>query len=674
MRRDPSGDSVSVSSRRLSNETGTTTPQPTSEKSDVFADNMTTKNPNSFKNNLSPEFVAQISRQIAQSPTKKASESSENLVPNPNPDKITDEVEPKAKMKPSFPTDKKAIQGDQHTSDGIGDGLKSPLPITATPSKEKGPATEEKAPVSETKAPADEAKEAKEEKAPAKEARAATGGAKAPTSKPAPKSAPITTTTTKAIPKAKKSPTTTATKSHAKEPAKATTPAPEKKAATTTSGASKDQAAAKKTTAPKSTATAAKKAAPANLSPGTTAARPKSKSPTRPITLPPSLTTHTTASASKLGNGAAAAAPGRQSHSRASGNGQNHAAHPASSHRPASRASGSTAGTAPAIKALKRQNSNGTRPRPSLGPPPKQVAKDHPVTKRDNHVDEGFLARMMRPTASSQSKTADKAPVTPPRKHNPPSTTQPKRTLPTKDVEGSAKKAAAKIQSSGKPKAVTRTPKATTEQPKTTAKEVAPVVAQTETAEEAIETAKESKDTATTPIVEETEEVAIEPTAEAVAPVAAQTETADAAIEEAKVSTDTAATPVVEKTEAEAKAEAEADTEAKVEAEADAKAKAEAEAEVAVESADDSKSASPVPTLTVEPEKVEDIEDLVHEPAHDEPSSSEEKAAEPEPEPESAEAVAEKPTAATDDVKEDEVTAAAEKLAEEEVEGSNKTE
>lgn len=594
LRRDHSGDSVSVSSRRLSNETGTTTPQPVSEKSDVFADNMA-KNTAAFKSNLSPEPVPQPPKQEIQTPTKKGGEkSSENLAPNPNPDKITDEEEPSAKLKPGLPTDKEAIEGDQHISDGIGDILKSP-PTTTNKAK---------APVSKPAPP-----------------------------KPAPKPAHIPTTT-KAVPKATKSPTTaTAAKAHTKEPAKTASSASEKKPTTATAATSKDHAATKKTTVPaKSTAPVSKKPAPVHLPPsGTGFVKPKPKSPTRPLHLPPSLTTHTAASASKVGNGAAAPAPGRQSNSRASGNAQHLNVHPAS-HRPSSRSSASTTGTATGSKGLKRQNSNVSRPRPSLGPPPKPAAKDHPPSKKDSHVDEGFLARMMRPTQSSQSKTAEKVPVTPPRRHKSPTTTHPKRSLPAKDVEGSAKKAAAKIQASGKPKAATGATKATAEQPKTTAKDVAPVVAKTETAEEAIETAKASKETASTPLVEKAEmDVAIEPTAEAVAPVTAQAETAEAAIEAAKVSTDTAATPLVEKTEPEVVVEA-----------------------LKVDTADNDKSASSATALTVEPEKVEDIEDLVHV-SKESPVGSDTAAA----------PAAEMPTTTDEDVKEEDTKAAVEEKSEE---------
>lgn len=130
-----------------------------------------------------------------------------------------------------------------------------------------------------------------------------------------------------------------------------------------------------------------KKAAPVTVSPGGFV-KPRPKSPTRPVKLPPSLTTHTTASGSR---------------SRTSGSA------PPSSHENSAR-------SASRSKALGRSSSAASRQRPSIGPPPKLPAKDHPVVKKDAKVDEGFLARMMRPTQSSASKVNEKVPVTPPRR------------------------------------------------------------------------------------------------------------------------------------------------------------------------------------------------------------------------------------------------------------------
>ncbi|KAG6368767.1 hypothetical protein INS49_002981 [Diaporthe citri] len=130
-----------------------------------------------------------------------------------------------------------------------------------------------------------------------------------------------------------------------------------------------------------------KKAAPVSASPGGFV-KPRPKSPTRPVKLPPSLTTHTTASGSRT---------------RTSGSA------PPSSHENSARSVSRS-------KALGRSSSAASRQRPSIGPPPKLPAKDHPVVKKDAKVDEGFLARMMRPTQSSASKVNEKVPVTPPRR------------------------------------------------------------------------------------------------------------------------------------------------------------------------------------------------------------------------------------------------------------------
>lgn len=93
--------------------------------------------------------------------------------------------------------------------------------------------------------------------------------------------------------------------------------------------------------------------------------------------------------------------------------------------RPSTRAGSRASSVAPTLRrqqsfgATKAQNQN---QRPSLGLPPKKETVVRPPPKE---VDEGFLARMMRPTQSSQSKVTEKVPVTPPRK----ATTTPRRPL-----------------------------------------------------------------------------------------------------------------------------------------------------------------------------------------------------------------------------------------------------
>lgn len=130
---------------------------------------------------------------------------------------------------------------------------------------------------------------------------------------------------------------------------------------------------------------AAEKKTPSTVSPGFV--KPRPKSPTRPLELPSRLTQPTAAAAAKNKN-----------------------APPPTTHRPASR-------TATSGKGIGRSSSVASRQRPSIGPPPKQPAKDYPVPKKEARVDEGFLARMMRPTQASANKVAEKAavPTTPPR-------------------------------------------------------------------------------------------------------------------------------------------------------------------------------------------------------------------------------------------------------------------
>ncbi|KAI0451942.1 hypothetical protein F5B21DRAFT_485145 [Xylaria acuta] len=429
----------------------------------------------SFKTNLSHEAIPESPRQdtpVKLSPKKEL--KSPPLEPNANPDKVTDEEEPRTKMLASNPTESSATRlGGTILNEGISDALNG-TPSTTT--KAKAP------------------------------------GASKPASKTA---APVSTAKTAA--KAPKSPLTTKAPS-GKEPTKAAV-AP---------------ANPKKVTATK---TAASKPAAIDLPPsGTGFVKPKPKSPTRPVKLPSSLTTHTASSAQKTGTGNAAPAA-RRSLSRASGNAQHLSVNP-TLHRSPSRNSVSTTGTT-TTKTLKHKPSNANvgRSRPSLGPPPKPAAaKEQPALKKETQVDEGFLARMMRPTASSAKKTSEKAPVSPPRKQS-----APIKKPDIKDVEKSAKKTTARIQASSTQAKTTKNnarSAAAKEQP--TAKEIAPAVAQAETAEAAIEEAKLSTDTAEASVVNEKAEA--ETATKDNSAVVAQEETANDNVETAETSTDMAAT------------------------------------------------------------------------------------------------------------------------------------
>ncbi|KAI1423198.1 hypothetical protein F5Y12DRAFT_716559 [Xylaria sp. FL1777] len=522
LRRDPSEDSVSVSSRRkLSNDTDTTAPQPIFERSDSFSDKMTSTVA-SFKTNISHEAIPESPSQ--DTPAKFSPKKEPKTSPNANPDKVTDEEEPKTKMLAGNPTESSAARlGGTVFNEGISDALNSTPSTTST---------------------------------------AKASGATKPAPKPA---APVSTakTTTKAL----KSPSTTKA-TNGKEPTKAASAsANPKKATVAKAGASKP--------------------APISLAPSSTGfVKPKPKSPTRPIKLPSSLTTHTASSAQKLGTGNTAPAP-RRSLSRASGNAQHLAVNP-TTHRSPSRNSVSTIATT-TTKTLKHKPSNVGRSRPSLGPPPRQETKEQPTTKRESQVDEGFLARMMRPTQSSAKKTSEKTAVTPPRKQS-----APVKKPDTKDVERNAKKVAAKIQASSTQAKTTKgSAKPVAVKGQLTAKEIAPTVAQAETAEAAIGAAKLSADAPESPIVEN-EKTEAEPTAKEVAAIVAQEERAEDIVDSAKTSTDTAVTANISSTKESEVVEVETVPEPSVKE-------------------DISEPVTPVPIVSEDPLKVEDTEDIVDE-------------------------------------------------------------
>ncbi|KAI0512950.1 hypothetical protein F5B22DRAFT_612786 [Xylaria bambusicola] len=566
LRREPSEDSVSVSSRRkFSNDTDTT-----SERPDIFSDKMTSTAP-PFKTNLSHEAIPESpSQDTPVKSTPKKDLKGPPVEPNANPDKVIDEEEPRTKMLASNPTESSATRlGGTVLNEGIGDALNG-TPSPTTKAKTAGP------------------------------------------TKPAAKTvAPISTAKTTI--KATKSPLTTKA-ANGKEPIKPANSSTATKKATATTTATK---------------TATSKPAPINLAPSSTGfVKPKVKSPTRPVKLPSTLTTHTASSAQKQGNGSTA--PGaRQTLSRASGNAQHLSVDP-TSHRSPSRNSVSTTGTT--TKTLKHKPSTvGRSSRPSLGPPPKPEAKTQPATKRESQVDEGFLARMMRPTQSSAKKTSDKAPLTPPRKQNPPV----KKPDP-KDTEKNAKKVAAKIQaSSAKAKTAKDDVKSVAAKEQPTAKDIVPAVAKAETAEAAIESAKLSTETAEAPLVQD-EKTEVEPTAKEVGAVVAQEETAEAIIETAKTSEETASTtnvpsteeskvvtePVVEEeavpesiVEEDAVPEPIVEEEAVLESNIEEEITSEPRAEVEVVPEPDAEVdvTKPVGVISEDPLKVEDIEDTVRE-------------------------------------------------------------
>ncbi|KAK8000415.1 hypothetical protein PG990_013015 [Apiospora arundinis] len=451
LQRESSRESASVSDRRQSNESESTTPAPVSEKGDVFSDNMA-QNAAAFRTNLANEPIPESPRQAVSprvSPKISPQKGTEtpDIVPNSNPDKITDEEETKTKLTAADPTTSAALHpnggDDKSTANGV---AKNGTNATKT------------------------------------------------------KTSPISTTG-KTTAKAPKSPLA----------------APK----------SSVRASSAKPTTPQKSAAPAKKPASLDLSPPSVTGfvKPKVKSPTRPAKLPASLTTHTAASALKTGAQAPTKAQPaqRETLSRTSGN------HLTPKQRDNSgRASQDT--EAPELDHQPTAAQHWTSP--------KQMAKDHPVVKKEAHVDESFLARMMRPTAASASKTTEKAPITPPKKHNVPAV---KKSSAAKDGESHAKRATAKLTESTKAKGspATKKPAAAKGPAKAepSAKEVAPVAAQAATADVAIEAAAVSKDTAVTPVVEKSEPQAVEAVVEEAA-ASSDKETAvkeSETVEEAKV-------------------------------------------------------------------------------------------------------------------------------------------
>ncbi|KAJ5574406.1 uncharacterized protein N7459_008833 [Penicillium hispanicum] len=152
--------------------------------------------------------------------------------------------------------------------------------------------------------------------------------------------------------------------------------------------------------APKSTARTVRGSTPSHESSRTSptslsGAKSRTKSPTKPVRLPASMTAPTQASAAKLGSNGSSA--GRTSTTPST-----------LTRKPSSLKSAtgapSTRSTAGPTASVRRQSS-----RPSL---PTQPAHDRPSSRASDvgskPVNEGFLARMMRPTASSASKTHDR--------------------------------------------------------------------------------------------------------------------------------------------------------------------------------------------------------------------------------------------------------------------------
>jgi hypothetical protein len=240
------------------------------------------------------------------------------------------------------------------------------------------------------------------------------------TARPAPISTAKSSAASKPSPKTTKSPaapkTPTTPRGRPSEPAKPPEKKPEKKEVKPAATSSSTSKPASRPTTSSAYGTAAKTRIPPSP-PQSGFVKPKPRSPTRPIKLPASLTAHTASSGSKTATAPPQTTAGRRSLSRASGNSQ--PTNPLPTHPTLSR-SPSRASTATAPKSMlnrKPSTLNKTHSRPSLGPPPSQLKKQpsRQSLPQSTPADEGFLARMMRPTTSSASKTAEKV-TTPPKR------------------------------------------------------------------------------------------------------------------------------------------------------------------------------------------------------------------------------------------------------------------
>lgn len=244
-------------------------------------------------------------------------------------------------------------------------------------------------------------------------------------SKPAAISTAKTTTAAKVSPKKARTPVpktpTTPVRSQVKQaPAKIPDKKPEKKPEKKSSRASLASTNTSKPASKPATSTAHGSAPKTRIQPSppqTGFVKPRPKSPTRPIKLPASLTAHTASSGSKT----AIAPPqtsSRQSLSRASGNIQ--PTNSLQAHHAVSRSPSRASTTGKTTLARKPSILKPGHSRPSLGPPPAALKKQssrQSLPQQAAPADEGFLARMMRPTTSSASKTiAEKTPLTPPKR------------------------------------------------------------------------------------------------------------------------------------------------------------------------------------------------------------------------------------------------------------------
>lgn len=445
LKRDTSGES-SISRRRMSMDTeGIETPSASLQERNVFAEEMGRV---ISRTNLSKETIPESPRQdkdatpvkqAAPAPVKKWGSSFEGAAASLG--KVTSAEDKAYKPLASEPLVKDAPKSNgTPATNGATAVKKTDEPKPATPVSTKLSAK----PIP-TLAP-------KTSFSKLNSAAKSTAQAKSPTT-----TKPAVTASTPSSSRAQPSSTT----------AKLPTKTPERKA-TTAAPASATSTPAKLTSTPSMTTTPSSlsKRPHPHLPAGSTVTtggfvKLKPKSPTRPVRLPAGLVAQTASSVSKLKEPASrsASAMGGRAPSRMAGGGGNYPTAAAAflaaggADQGGRRVSGGSTGGS-----LRRQSSVVGRPRPAIGPPPRQVSRDHPPTRHEvaamhraesggravaggGHVDNGFLVRMMRPTQSSEAKVRAESFV-----HHPVVLATPASTPPRKQAllrEGSVKKATA---------------------------------------------------------------------------------------------------------------------------------------------------------------------------------------------------------------------------------------
>lgn len=328
-----------------------------------------------------------------------------------NPDKIVTGAQEEASLKPADPKDETLISGDEASQPPIetqtpsegseagpvapeevlaaNESPKTPEAKGASPAKANGKiSTKKPAPISVAKTSSVKPSSAKSPpaKTTARQPRTPTTprGAHAPAAAKPAAATKAKPTTTREVPK------TSVRETSRNSAARSAT------ASATAGAASKAKAPAAETRKPATKPTTSTTAAKPGATSPTGFKKPKPKSPTRPVRLPSHLTAPTAAFAAKHGEEAATKAPAAR--------------------KPATTTTRPTT-TKPATSTA-RTTSTARKPASHSAAAAAAHHEKRPASRASTAgASEGFLARMMRPTASSASKVHDK-PGSPPRRSN----------------------------------------------------------------------------------------------------------------------------------------------------------------------------------------------------------------------------------------------------------------